>query len=90
MPVLARAGAIIPKREYVQSTAFIDKTRLIIDVYTGADGEFRLVEDDDRTEAFRNGERRITWLRYDDDKRELTIEAAQGGYLKAPDYRASL
>ncbi len=87
MPVLARAGAIVPKREYVQSTAFIDKTRLVIDVYTGADGEFRLVEDDDRTEAFRNGERRITWLRYDDDKRELTIEAAQGEYLDAPDYR---
>lgn len=87
MPVLARAGAIIPKREYALSTAFIDKSRLVIDVFTGADGEFRLIEDDDRTEAFRKGERRVTWVRYDDDKRELTIEAAQGGYVDAPDYR---
>ncbi|MCG8370229.1 MAG: DUF5110 domain-containing protein [Proteobacteria bacterium] len=87
MPVLARAGAILPKREYARSTAFIDKTRLIVDVYTGADGEFRLVEDDDRTEAYRDGERRITWLRYDDGERVLTIEAAQGGYPGAPDFR---
>lgn len=87
MPVLARAGAILPKREYAQSTAFIDKSRLVVDVYTGADGEFRLVEDDDRTEAYRKGERRITWLRYDDGERLLTIEAAEGGYAGAPDYR---
>ncbi len=87
MPILARGGAIIPRREYAKSTAFIDKTRLIIDVYTGADGEYRLVEDDDRTEAYRDGERRITWLRYDDAKRELTIEAADGDYAGAPEYR---
>ncbi|MEM8816084.1 MAG: TIM-barrel domain-containing protein [Pseudomonadota bacterium] len=87
MSVLAHAGAIIPKRDYAQSTAFIDKTQLIIDVYAGADGEFRLVEDDDRTEAFRNGERSITWLRYDDSERVLSIEAAEGSYAEAPDYR---
>lgn len=87
MPVLARAGAVIPKRDYVPSTAFIDKTRLTIDVYTGADGEFRLVEDDDRTEDYRMGERRITWLRYDDRAKALTIEAAEGSYADAPDYR---
>ena len=46
-----------------------------------------LVEDDDRTEAYREGERRITWLRYDDAKRELTIEAADGDYAGAPEYR---
>ena len=87
MPVLARAGAIIPKREYAQSTAFIDKAKLVVDVYAGADGEFRLVEDDDRTEAYRNGERRITWLRYDDSDKVLTIDASQGHYAGAPDYR---
>jgi alpha-D-xyloside xylohydrolase len=87
MPILARAGAIIPKREYAQSTQFIDKTKLIVDIYTGADGEFRLVEDDDRTEGYRNGERRITWLSWDDDRRELTIEAADGDYEGAPEYR---
>ncbi len=87
MPILARGGAIIPRREYAKSTAFIDKTRLVIDIYAGADGEFRLVEDDDRTEAYRDGERRVTWLRYDDSKRELTIEAADGSYSGAPEYR---
>jgi alpha-D-xyloside xylohydrolase len=87
MPVLARSGAVIPRREYAQSTAFIDKTRLSVDVYTGADGKFRLVEDDDRTEAYRDGKRRVTWLLYDDSKQELTVEAADGDYAGAPDFR---
>ncbi len=85
--VFARAGAIVPKREYAQSTAFIDKETLVIDVYTGADGAFRLVEDDDRTEAWRDGERRVTWLRYDDADKVLMIEKAKGTYEDAPEYR---
>ncbi|MDJ0918082.1 MAG: glycoside hydrolase family 31 protein [Woeseiaceae bacterium] len=87
MPVMVRGGAIIPRREYAKSTAFIDKTKLIVDVYSGANGAFRLIEDDDRTEAYRNGERRITWLRYDDVERVLTIEAANGDYAGAPAFR---
>lgn len=87
MPIFARTGAIVLKREYALSTAFIDKTTLVVDVYTGADGAFRLIEDDDRTEAWREGERRVTWLRYDDDNKALTIDAADGSYRDAPDYR---
>ena len=87
MPVFARAGGIIPQREYALSTAFLDKTTLVIDVYMGADGAYRLIEDDDRTEGWRDAERRITWLRYDDDEKALTIEAASGSYRDAPDYR---
>ncbi|MEN0044565.1 MAG: TIM-barrel domain-containing protein [Pseudomonadota bacterium] len=87
MPVLARAGAIIPQRRYAQSTAFLDKSELIIHVYAGADGRFRLIEDDDRSDAYRRGARRITELRYDDDAQVLTIDAAQGGYAGAPDTR---
>lgn len=87
MLILARTGAIIPRREYATSTAFIDKTRLIIDVYAGADGAFRLVEDDDRTEAYRQGQRRVTWLRYDHGTQTFTIEAAQGDYVGAPAVR---
>ncbi|MEM1412086.1 MAG: TIM-barrel domain-containing protein [Pseudomonadota bacterium] len=88
MVILARAGAIIPKREYAQSTAFIDKTQLIIDVHAGADGAFRLIEDDDRTEAYRQGERRVTWLRYDDRTQTLTVDAAQGDYSGAAKARS--
>ncbi|MEL6950247.1 MAG: TIM-barrel domain-containing protein [Pseudomonadota bacterium] len=83
MPVLARAGAIIPKRPFAQSTAFIDKSALIIHVYAGADGHFRLVEDDDHSEVYRVGVRRVTDLHYDDATQTLTIEAAQGNYAGA-------
>ncbi len=46
LPLYVRAGAIIPRREYAQSTFFIDETRLILDVYVGADGTTFLLEDD--------------------------------------------
>ncbi|MEO0367046.1 MAG: TIM-barrel domain-containing protein [Pseudomonadota bacterium] len=87
MPIYIRAGAIIPKREYALSTAFIDKSKLVIDVYTGADGHFRLVEDDDRTEAWRRGERRVTQLHFDDSEQVLIIQPAQGSYQGAIDHR---
>ena len=87
IPVFARAGAVIPTRPYAQSTAFGDKSILNVDVYTGADGEFKLVEDDDRSEAYRDGERRITWLRYNDADGSLSIEPARGNYPDAPTHR---
>ncbi|MEO0345560.1 MAG: TIM-barrel domain-containing protein [Pseudomonadota bacterium] len=87
MPVLARAGAIVPQRRYAQSTAFLNKSELVIHVYAGADGRFRLIEDDDRSEAYRDGARRVTELRYDDATRLLTVDAAQGDYAGAPDSR---
>ncbi|MEL6448896.1 MAG: TIM-barrel domain-containing protein [Pseudomonadota bacterium] len=87
MPVLARAGAIIPQRPFAKSTAFIDKSALVVHVYAGADGHFRLIEDDDHSEAYRTGVRRTTDLYYDDTTQALTIEAAQGDYAGAPDSR---
>ncbi len=84
LPLFVRAGAVVPRRDYVLSTMFIDKTRLLIDVYTGADGTFRLVEDDDRTEAWRQGARVLTALQYDDASKVLTIGAGQGSYPGAP------
>ncbi len=85
LPLYVKAGAIIPGRDYALSTAFIDKEKLLLAIYAGADGHFRLIEDDDKTEAYRKqGERMITAISYDDDARTLTIEKPEGYYQGAP------
>lgn len=53
-PVLAKAGAIIPMTEEVDS---IQKNpeKMCLHVYPGADGSFVLYEDDSETEDYKKG-----------------------------------
>lgn len=89
LPMYVRAGAIIPKREFALSTAFIDKSKLLLDIYTGANGSFRLIEDDDKTEAYRtNNERMLTDITFDDSQGRIVIQGAAGSYSGAPTRRS--
>ena len=82
LPIYAKAGSIIPFRDYAQSTAFIDKSHLGLTVFRGQDGRFELIEDDDRTEAYRQGAVRRTEISYDDAEGRLLI-SADGDYAGA-------
>ncbi|NNU15451.1 DUF5110 domain-containing protein [Parvularcula sp. ZS-1/3] len=75
LPVFVKAGSIIPTRDPAASTAFLDKSHLELTVYAGRDGAFTLVEDDDRTEAYRDGARRLTTVDFDDAAKTLSIVA---------------
>lgn len=89
LPLFVKEGAIIPKRDYALSTQALDKTRLLIDVYTGSNGEFTLIEDDDKTEAYANKkELMTTTLGYRDSVQKLVINGATGTYNQAPTTRA--
>jgi alpha-glucosidase/alpha-D-xyloside xylohydrolase len=74
MPLYIRAGAILPTdhpRQYVDELADQPTT---LQVYTGADGEFVLYEDDGvSTDDLRAG---ASWtrMRWDDRSRTLTVE----------------
>jgi len=46
IPLFVRAGAIIPRVRSEASTAFIDWSRLSLEVYAGASGSYNLYEDD--------------------------------------------
>lgn len=88
LPIFVKAGAIVPERKATLSTAFIDKTHLILNIYAGADGEFLLMEDDDVTEAHRTkGEHRTTRISYSHKNKSVTIAPAQGTYQNAPKQR---
>jgi alpha-glucosidase/alpha-D-xyloside xylohydrolase len=74
MPILVRAGAIVavdPVRQYTAQTVTGPTT---LRVYSGADGQFTLYEDDGISQEYLSG--RGTWTRmaWSDARRELTIE----------------
>lgn len=74
MPIFARAGAIIPfdpVRQYMEQEVDGPTT---LKVFTGADGEFTMYEDDGISLDYLEG--RGTWTRmvWDDAARTLTIE----------------
>ncbi|MGA5507048.1 DUF5110 domain-containing protein [Streptomyces umbrinus] len=90
-PLFVRAGAILPKYPYAQSTAHLNKQQLELEVYTGADGAFELVEDDSVTEAYRDaGATSVTALTYTDASTKTVISHPRGTYDCAPTSRRYL
>jgi alpha-D-xyloside xylohydrolase len=84
LPTYVKAGAIVPGALPGLGTQFWDKTVLVIDVYTGADGSFALFDDDGSSEGFAAGAAMTTSIGYRDAQVELSIGAAVGTYAGAP------
>jgi len=82
MPIYVRAGAIIPFGPVIQSTAETTQEPMIIRVYSGADGEFSLYEDDGRTLGYQQG--KGLWINFiwKDRERILRIEVDPKSGLK--------
>jgi YD repeat-containing protein len=76
LPLFVREGSIVPLGEPVLSTAETQKIAHVR-VYPGADGNFTLYDDDGKTYAYENGDRRITRLHWNDAGRRLTHEGFQ-------------
>lgn len=80
-----RAGSILPKYRYAQSTAFLDKSQLELEVYTGQDGSFTLYEDDGVTEEFRiSNAAATTGLTYTHAALRVVVAHPAGTYRGAP------
>lgn len=87
--LLVKEGSIIPMYFPALSTAFIQKDKLIIKIYPGKNGTFKLYEDDGVTEKYKNGEKRETVFKYDNKSKTFSIEKAHGnftGAFKTKDY----
>ncbi len=88
LPIYVKQGSIIPQRQYALSTQFIDKTSLILDVYTGLSGKMILIEDDDVTEEYRiNAAIMNTEIEYNETLSQLIIKRSLGNYQGAPSQR---
>ena len=80
LPLHGRAGSIVPMGPVVQST--VDATGDVLDlfVFPGANGAFDLYEDDGLSNAHERGGYSIIPMRWDDGKRELSIDRPRGGF----------
>ncbi|HVT82576.1 MAG TPA: TIM-barrel domain-containing protein [Phycisphaerae bacterium] len=76
MPIYVRAGAIIPVdpvRQYMTQPVTEPTT---LKVYTGANGEFTLYEDDGNSQGYMQNKGTWTKIAWDDGAKKLTITAA--------------
>jgi len=70
LPLFVRAGSVVPLGEAIDSTNQVQKIAKLR-IYVGADADFTLYDDDGRTYAYESGDRRITNLHWDDNRRQL-------------------
>ena len=80
MPIFVRAGAIVPTGPTIQRTGNNSDKPVTLNVYTGADGNFSLYEDDGVSRQYLNGAYSRIPISYDDSSRRLTIGAREGRY----------
>ena len=74
MPIYVRAGAIIPFDPIRQYTAQVVTEPTTLKVYSGADGQFTLYEDDGISQEYLKGKGTWTRLSWNDKDKKLTIE----------------
>ena len=90
IPVLVKAGAIIPMQEEISGKTFLEnQKRLTVRVYGGADGSFTMYEDDGETEDYQKGENCcFTGMHFDWKAGSFTIDGASGNTALLPKRRA--
>lgn len=90
IPVLAKAGGIIPLTEEIYGAeALKNPDSLVIRVFAGADGKFELYEDDNETCAYEEGRCVITEMLYKEGEENVfTIKPVQGELSLIPEKRA--
>ncbi len=80
IPVLVRAGSIVPIGPVEQYAGEQPASDLEIRVYPGADGDFTLYEDEGTNYNYEKGMRGTIHFHWSDSKRELRIEQRNGQF----------
>jgi alpha-glucosidase (family GH31 glycosyl hydrolase) len=78
LPLYVRAGAILPLGPVKQYVSESSSEATELRIHPGADGHFQLYEDDGESFDYRRGRYRLTDIRWDNDKRKLTVAPATG------------
>jgi alpha-D-xyloside xylohydrolase len=90
IPLLVKAGSILPLGPTVQYTAEKPAGPIELRVYPGADGQFTLYEDEGDGYDYEKGVYATIGFQWDNGKRQLTIGKRQGsfpGMLKQRSFR---
>jgi alpha-D-xyloside xylohydrolase len=84
MPLYVRAGSILPIGPDVQFSGENPGGDITLFVYTGADGNYELYEDDGASYDYREGKSSRIPMHYDDASGTLTISARTGEFDGMP------
>merc|ERR1712232_318169 len=76
VPVFVRPGSIVPLAPVIQYTDALPGGPLEVQIYSGADGSFALVEDDGETTAYETGQIQTTKLNWCDKTQTLSWKAS--------------
>ena len=89
IPLFLRAGSIVPLRHYAPSIEGGTNDSLILNVYPGADGTFRLVEDDGTSNEYLDGRYAVTDIELQDsgDRLKITIHPVAGRFSQMQPWR---
>jgi alpha-glucosidase len=82
LPVFAKAGAIIPMQNVIQSTNEPGDGLLNLHIWNGSNAnEFIYYEDDGLSYDYENGAYYKRTIRFDPQKKEITLSAVEGSYV---------
>jgi alpha-D-xyloside xylohydrolase len=87
IPLFVRAGSIIPTCPVMQYTGEKPMDPITLHVYTGADGQFTLYEDDGQTYGYEKGQSASIPINWNEAGNKLTIGKRQGAYPGMPAQR---
>jgi alpha-D-xyloside xylohydrolase len=80
MPLMIRAGSIVPMGPLVQYATEKPVDPIELRIYPGADGNFSLYEDENDNYDYEKGVYSTIAFHWDDAKRLLTIDARNGEF----------
>lgn len=84
IPLFVREGAILPIGRDIQTTKQSQNDDMLLQVYTGADGEFIIYEDEGTNYNYEKGSYLTINLKYNEKNKTLTIGDTKGEYTGMP------
>jgi alpha-D-xyloside xylohydrolase len=83
IPLYVKSGTILPIGPDLQYTNEKPTEELTLFIYAGANGDFKLYEDDDTSYNYEKGEYTSTLFHYNNDTATLEISTPENGYPQA-------
>ena len=86
LPLFVREGAILPMGKDIQSTKE-SQNDILLQIYTGTDGEFTLYEDEATNYNYEKGKYSTIKINYNEKTKTVTINDVQGKFEGMPTSR---
>lgn len=80
MPLFVKAGSVVPVGSDIQYASEKTNEPVALHVYTGADGQFKLYEDEGTNYNYENGKFSSIIITYNDRDKQLTIGDCTGSF----------